>query len=92
MDFSEDAQMKNGLTVTHNGYRFRFTTYEDVSLRKIHFWMIESEIEQAVGRARLLRYGCVVNLFSNFPVGQARMWVLGGEDDEGIGGGRGLDV
>ena len=35
--------------------------------------MIESELEQAVGRARLLRNGNTVNLFSNFPLRQAVM-------------------
>ena len=35
--------------------------------------MIESELEQAVGRARLLRKECTVNLFSNFPLRQAIM-------------------
>jgi hypothetical protein len=35
--------------------------------------MIESDLEQAVGRARLLRYDCTVNLFSNFPLRQAVM-------------------
>ena len=77
LDFDEDAQMKNGLPVTHNGYRFRFTTYENEALRKVHFWMIESELEQAVGRARLLRYDCIVNLFSNFPIRQAVMMADG---------------
>ena len=35
--------------------------------------MIESELEQAVGRARLLRHACTVHLFSNFPLKQAKM-------------------
>lgn len=69
-----NAEMKP-CTVKHNGYRFVFNTYDDEHdiLRKFHFWMIESELEQAVGRARLLRYACTVNLFSNFPVRQAVM-------------------
>lgn len=71
LEVDEDAVMKSCL-VTHNGYIFRFTTYEkDDILRKFHLWMIESELEQAVGRARLLRYDCTVNLFSNFPLKQA---------------------
>jgi hypothetical protein len=61
--------------ITHNGYIFRFTTFgeEHEALRKFHLWMIESELEQAVGRARLLRCDCTVNLFSNFPRRQAVM-------------------
>jgi hypothetical protein len=73
LNFDKDAKPIPNLPVTHNGYRFHFTTYEDDELRKIQFWMIESELEQAVGRARLLRYDCTVNLFSNFPLSQAVM-------------------
>jgi hypothetical protein len=72
ISFDEDAEMKAQL-VTYNGYRFWFTTYDDENLRAIHFWMIESELEQAVGRARLLRNDCKVHLFSNFPLNQAIM-------------------
>ena len=35
--------------------------------------MTESELEQAVGRARLLWHDCTVYLFSNFPVQQAQI-------------------
>ncbi len=46
LDVDEDAVMKPCL-VTHNGYIFRFTTYDekDDVLRKFHLWMIESELE-----------------------------------------------
>ena len=71
-DFNEDEEMEAEF-VTHNGYRFRFTTFQNESLRAIQFWMIESELEQAVGRSRLLRNQCRVNLFSNFPLSQAKM-------------------
>ena len=71
-DFDEDAEMRYQL-VTHNGYRFWFTTYDDENLRAIQFWMIASELEQAVGRARLLRNKCNVHLFSSFPLSQAQM-------------------
>jgi hypothetical protein len=52
--------------VEHNGYRFRFMTYSDEILRTIQFWLIETELEQAVGRARVLIEDCIVYLFSNF--------------------------
>jgi hypothetical protein len=68
-----DAKIRPGATVTHNGYKFLFTTYDDAVLKAIQFYMIESELEQAVGRARLLRKNCTVNLFSNFPLSQAVM-------------------
>jgi len=73
VNFDKDAKIKNNLNVTHNGYRFRFTTYEDEALRAIQFWILESELEQAVGRARLLRNSCTVNLFANFPLKQSVM-------------------
>ncbi len=72
IEFDEDEKMSLQ-TIEHNGYRFRFTTFQDQDLRKIHLWMIESELEQAVGRARLLRNACTVHLFSNFPLHQAKM-------------------
>ena len=59
------------LEIAHNGYRFWFYTYENELLRRIQLWMIESELEQSVGRARLLREDCTVWLFSNFPLPQS---------------------
>jgi len=73
IDFDDDAKPVKNLPVTHNGYRFTFTTYENEELRKLQFWMIESDLEQAVGRARLLRFDCIVYLFSNFPLRQSVM-------------------
>jgi len=72
-EFDTEANIRPGLTVEHNGWRFRFTTYEDEVLRAIQFYIIESQLEQAVGRARLLRNDCTVNVFSNFPLKQAIM-------------------
>ncbi|SEJ71438.1 hypothetical protein SAMN05660742_114106 [Propionispira arboris] len=72
IDFDEKEEM-TAQFVTHNGYRFWFTTFKDENMRAINFWMIESELEQAVGRARLLRNKCKVKLFSNFPLCQAKM-------------------
>lgn len=72
IEFDEEEKMTLQ-TIDHNGYRFQFTTFQNEELRKIHLWMIESELEQAVGRARLLRNACTVNLFSNFPLGQAKI-------------------
>ena len=72
LEFDEDEKMELQ-TITYNGYRFQFTTFQDEELRKVHLWMIESELEQAVGRARLLRNRCEVHLFSNFPLSQSKM-------------------
>ncbi|MEN1761743.1 hypothetical protein AAIG11_14750 [Anoxynatronum sibiricum] len=54
-----------------NGYRFWFHTFTHPLLREIQLWLIEQELEQAVGRARLLRHDCQVTVFSNFPLRQA---------------------
>lgn len=59
--------------VEHNGFKFWFSTYENELLRHIQFWLIESELEQCVGRARLLRNECNVYLFSNFPLKQSEL-------------------
>lgn len=67
-DYDDEMDVQ---TITRNGYMFNMNTYEDEILRNFQLWMIESQLEQAVGRARLLRYDCVVNLFSNYPLSQA---------------------
>ena len=73
LGFYVDCALKPNTKVEYNGCRFLFTTYDDETLRNIQFYMINSEIEQAVGRARLLRCDCTVNLFSNFPIRQANL-------------------
>ena len=76
IDFDENEEMTSQF-VMHNGYRFWFTTFKDEDMRAINFWMIESELEQAVGRARLLRNKCKVKLFSNLTPSPARRHRLG---------------
>lgn len=72
-EFDTEVKIKPGITVEHNGWKFRFTSFADEVLRTIQFYILESQLEQAVGRARLLRYQCRVNLFANFPLSQAKM-------------------
>ena len=57
----------------HNGYSFPIMTFQDSDMRNLQFYFLESELEQAVGRARLLRRPCKVYLFSNFPCRQAEI-------------------
>lgn len=59
--------------IEYNGYDFLHTTYENGLLREIQVYSIGSELEQAVGRARLLREECTVILFSSFPCEQAHI-------------------
>ena len=48
-------------------------TYGDEKMRNLQFFFIESELEQAVGRARLLREDCTVYVFSNYLCQQAEL-------------------
>lgn len=57
----------------HNGYGFSIMTFEDEAMRNLQFHFLESELEQAIGRARLLRFPCTVYLFSNYPCRQAEI-------------------
>ena len=67
-----DAEDKLCLRMTENDtYSFKFMTFKDDKMRNLQFYFIESELEQAIGRARLLRYDCRVYLFSNYPCRQA---------------------
>jgi hypothetical protein len=54
--------------VEYNGYRFKFNCFDDPLLRNIQLSLIESDLLQAVGRARTLRTHAMVQVFSNFPL------------------------
>ena len=55
--------------VSRGNYRFYFQTYSNNDmLREIQFYMIESELVQTVGRARILRNNCKVLVLSNYPI------------------------
>lgn len=55
----------------YNGYDFSINSFDNEKLRIIQLWMLESLLEQAVGRARLLRFDCTVKVFARFPIDQA---------------------
>jgi hypothetical protein len=60
--------------VHRNGYIFDFNTFsENKDLQEIQFFFIESELLQAIGRARILRNQCTVYLFSNYPIPGAKI-------------------
>ena len=59
--------------VEYHGYRFNLMSYDDEILQKIQLCMISSELEQSIGRSRLLRTDAVVYVFSNFPCMQAEL-------------------
>ena len=61
--------------VIRNGYEFYFNTFESSELlQEIQFYFIESELVQAVGRARILRTDAKVHLFSNYPIAGAKLY------------------
>ena len=61
--------------VNYKGRSFLITTYAEPLLQEIQLYAIESEMEQCVGRARLLREDCTVYLFSAFPCEQAEIHI-----------------
>ena len=64
------AEAVNVLNAVAKKFGHSFT-YKNVLLRKIQMYMISSELEQCIGRARLLRKDNTVYVFSDFPVEQA---------------------
>lgn len=59
--------------IIYKNTSFLLTTYHDLLLREIQLYSLESELEQCVGRARLLRKNCTVYIFSAFPCEQAKI-------------------
>jgi hypothetical protein len=58
-------------TVFHNGFSFPFTTYDNLELRALQFYFIETELRQAIGRARPYSKSCKVIVLSNYPLPEA---------------------
>jgi hypothetical protein len=54
--------------IEFNGFRFKFNCFDNEELRNIQLSLIESDIIQAVGRARTLRTSAHVDLYSCFPL------------------------
>jgi len=54
--------------IDYNGFRFMFNCFDNTELRDIQLGLIESDLIQAVGRARTLRTEATVELYSNFPL------------------------
>lgn len=59
--------------IQYKNYSFILTTYADPVLQEVQLYSLESELEQCVGRARLLRFGCTVYVYSGFPCEQAEI-------------------
>ncbi|WBX80321.1 hypothetical protein PD280_22595 [Virgibacillus salarius] len=64
----EESRMEY-IPVERNGLRFYFTTYSNDSLLKeVQFYFVESQLLQAIGRARVNRFPAKVLILSNLPV------------------------
>ncbi len=68
-------------SVRRNGFEFFFNTYTSQTqtktgqlLQEIQFYLIESELIQAIGRARILRTDATVHLYSNLPIAGCRVY------------------
>ena len=63
----------NNYQVERNGFSYTMMTYKDKDMQNLQLYFIDSELEQAIGRARILRYDCTVYLYSNYPCQQAEL-------------------
>lgn len=68
LDLSSNAFDLKPRMVDRNGFRFQFTSFEDKRLQDLQLSLIESELIQAVGRARVLRTDATVTVYSNLPL------------------------
>lgn len=69
----DESVKMNVRKVRNEYYSFQMMTFENKLMQELQFYFLESELEQAIGRARLLRFDCTVFLFSNYPCRQAEI-------------------
>ncbi len=69
---SEKCMLSNR-RVVRNGYEFKIMTFTDENMQNLQLFFIETDLEQAIGRSRLLRNKCTVYVFSNYPCEQAEL-------------------
>ncbi len=62
--------------VEFNGLEFKLFTFVNETLRELSMQLTESELQQAIGRARMLRHDATVQLYSNFPLWQTVEFVF----------------
>lgn len=74
LSYDISGEMKNR-KVEANGYSFVMMTYSNQLLRNLQLYFMESDLEQTIGRTRLLRYDCTTYLFSSYPCEQAELRV-----------------
>lgn len=68
IDFKTMDTTMSHQKIEYNGFRYAFNCYDHKELRSIQLALIESDLIQAVGRARTLRTDANVEVYSNFPL------------------------
>lgn len=63
----------NSRRVVRNGYEFKIMSFEEADIQNLELFLVETELEQAIGRSRVLRKPCTVYVFSNYPCAQAEL-------------------
>lgn len=64
------------MRVSYKGKNFLFMSYNNEYLQHFQMYCMENDLEQCIGRARLLRYDCKVTVFSSFPCDQANIHII----------------
>jgi hypothetical protein len=68
IDFNSNDTKMRFQEIEYNGFRFMFNCYDHHELRELQLGLIESDLIQAIGRARTLRTDAKVEVYSNFPL------------------------
>jgi hypothetical protein len=65
------------MSIKHNGFTFPLRTYNNKALRNLHLWRIESDLRQAIGRARPYSTLGSVMVLSAYPLPEAVVKIKG---------------
>lgn len=68
IDFKTTDTTMTHQKIQYNGFRFWIKCYDHPDLRNIQLSFIESDLIQAIGRARTLRTHAKVEVYSNYPL------------------------
>ena len=68
IDFEISEKVMTMNEISFNGFEFNFNCFINPELRLIQLALIQSDLIQAVGRARTLRTNAIVKVYSNFPL------------------------
>ncbi len=71
IDFEISEKVMTMNEISFNGFEFNFNCFINPELRLIQLALIQSDLIQAVGRARTLRTNAIVKVYSNFPLRDA---------------------